>query len=66
MADDDPFQKTDTLDEVLLDVAALIELSRRDRDTVDEHTRGDEQRRHVWCWMVDTGLRSRKAERSQE
>ena len=25
MADDDPFQKTDTLDEVLLDVAALIE-----------------------------------------
>ena len=39
MADDDPFQKTDTLDEVLLDVAALIELSRRDRTIAENRYR---------------------------
>lgn len=31
MTDQSPFKKADTLDEVLLDVAALIELSPRDR-----------------------------------
>ncbi len=39
MADDNPFQKTDALDEVLLDVAALIELSRRDRTIAENRYR---------------------------
>lgn len=39
MADQNPFKKADTLDEVLLDVAALIELSPRDRRVAENRYR---------------------------
>lgn len=35
-----PFQQADALDEVLLDVAALIELSPRDRRTAEKKSYG--------------------------
>lgn len=39
MADQDPFRQTDTIDEVLLDIAALIELSPRDRRVAENRYR---------------------------
>jgi hypothetical protein len=39
MSDQDPFRKTDALDEVLLDVAALIELSPHDRKVAESRYR---------------------------
>jgi hypothetical protein len=39
MAEQDPFTKTDTLDEVLLDIATLIELSPRDRRVAENRYR---------------------------
>ena len=39
MAVPDPFNNTDTLDEVLLDIAALIELSPRDRRVAENRYR---------------------------
>ena len=39
MTDQSPFKKADTLDEVLLDVAALIELSPRDRRVAENRYR---------------------------
>lgn len=39
MAEQDPFRNTDTLDEVLLDIAALIELSPRDRRVAESRYR---------------------------
>jgi len=39
MAEADPFRNTDTLDEVLLDIAALIELSPRDRRVAESRYR---------------------------
>lgn len=39
MAEPNPFRKTDTLDEVLLDIAALIELSPRDRRVAENRYR---------------------------
>lgn len=39
MAEQDPFKNTDTLDEVLLDIAALIELSPRDRRVAESRYR---------------------------
>lgn len=39
MTDDNPFLQADTLDEVLLDIAALIELSPRDRQIIENRYR---------------------------
>jgi hypothetical protein len=39
MADRNPFRQTDTIDEVLLDIAALIELSPRDRRVAENRYR---------------------------
>ena len=38
MSDPNPFNQTDALDEVLLDVATLLELSERDRRVAEKDT----------------------------